>query len=346
MTDAQVHGTRLPLPGPIGRVASRAYLWELGRRNRRFDRGVGVETLAVPVVSVGNLSVGGTGKTPMVRLVCAWLMEAGATPCIAMRGYRAGADGSDEARAYQEELDGVAVVAQPDRAAGVRALMERGTRVDAVVLDDGFQHRRLARQVDIVLLDATRDPFADRALPAGWLRELPGALGRAHAVVVTHAEQAGKGVVDAMIGAALSVNPGLVVAVAEHAWAGLGLVRTGEADGRAPVDWLRGRLAVAVCAIGNPGAFLEQAERAIGGPVAGRVVLRDHAEYDERAVRRIVAALERSGADVVLTTGKDLVKLRRQAGTLGVPIAAVDLRMVLTRGEAELRALVLGCLRA
>jgi len=325
-------------------VASRAYLWELGRRNRRFDRGVGVERLPVPVISIGNLSVGGTGKTPMVRLVCAWLIERGVRPCIAMRGYRAGPAGSDEAREFEQSLPGVAVVAQADRAAGVRTLIDAGVSIDAVVLDDGFQHRRVARDVDIVLLDATRDPFADRALPAGWLRELPGALRRAHAVVVTHAEQAGPDSVEAILAAARRVNPELVAAAASHAWTGVRVVRAGEVDRTEPVEWLDGRTVVAVCGIGNPGAFLAQAERAVGRGAGGRVVLRDHAEYDGRAVQRIVDEVRGCGAELVLTTGKDLVKLRAHAGALGVPIAAADLRMALSEGEAPLRGLVIGAL--
>lgn len=341
MPESRTHHRRPPLPGPLGTVVSRAYAWELERRNRRFDRGVGVERLPVPVVSIGNLSVGGTGKTPMVRLVCEWILEAGYKPCIAMRGYRAGPAGSDEAREYEQGLPGVAIVARPDRAAGVRTLTGKGTAIDAVVLDDGFQHRQLARDVDIVLLDATRDPFADRALPAGWLRELPTALSRAHAVVVTHAEQVSEGVTDAMIAAAQRINPALVVAVASHVWASVRVVRAGEADRSEPVAWLNGKSVVTVCGIGNPEAFLSQAERAVGGRPAGCVVLKDHAEYDGRIVRRIVDEVRGPGADLVLTTGKDLVKLRDHAEAIGVPIAAVGLRMVVSQGEQALRALVL-----
>lgn len=319
------------------------YRAELGRRSRRFDRGVGVERLPVPVISVGNLSVGGTGKTPMVRRVCAWLSDAGARPCVAMRGYKSAGGGSDEEREYAQTLPGVPVVAQPDRAAGVRALLETpgGASIGAVILDDGFQHRRLARDLDIVLLDATRDPFVDRALPAGWLRELPDALVRAHAVVVTHAERATPERAEAMLSRARAINGALVCAVASHVWTGLTIVDDSGGAKLTGLDWLRARPVVAACAIGNPDAFIARAAEAIGAAPVACVVLRDHAAYDDRQVREIAAAVRSAGAQAVLTTHKDLVKLRARAPALGVPVAAADLGLVFARGEADLRRLVL-----
>jgi tetraacyldisaccharide 4'-kinase len=332
-----------PLPGILGKALSRIYLAELGRRSRRFDRGIGVDRLDLPVISIGNLSVGGTGKTPMVRQVCQWLIDAGHKPCIAMRGYKAGAEGSDEQREYRDTLPDVPIVAQPDRAVGVRTLMNtpEGTNIDTIVLDDGFQHRQLARDLDIVLLDATRDPFMDRALPAGWLRELPGALARAHAVVVTHAELVDESAVESMIASARAVNPDLICAAAAHEWAGFVVVADNEPDRIEPTDWLTGRAVVAACAIGNPGAFLAAAREAIGSPPAAEVVLRDHDRYAPAAIDRIAAEVRRTSAKAILTTGKDLVKLRQHADSLAVPIAAARLQLSLARAENELRHAVL-----
>jgi len=336
-----------PLPGILGKSLSRIYLAELGRRSRRFDRGTGVEQLDLPVISVGNLSVGGTGKTPMVRQICNWLVEAGHKPCIAMRGYKAGAEGSDEQREYRESLPGVPIVAQPDRATGVRTLMNtpEGQAIDAVVLDDGFQHRQLARDLDIVLLDATRNPFMDRALPAGWLRELPGALVRAHAIVVTHAELVDEAAIESIFASAQAINPDLICAAATHSWDGFQIVSHNEVEHTEPMDWLSGQAVVAVCAIGNPDAFLAAARKAIGAPPAGKVVLRDHDRYDRGTIDQIAAEVRRTRAQTIVTTGKDLVKLRPHAESLGVPIVAARLHLSLVCAKDAFHDAVLAAVR-
>lgn len=197
-----------PVPSWLGTIGEPLYRAAIGRRNRAFDAGKGVTKVELPVISIGNLSVGGTGKTPMVMHVLTLLLEAGLRPCVAMRGYRAKhrptrsqpmliidqarmpAHDSDEADEYRRVFPDVPVIAQPDRLAGIRRLLDEPFQptVDCVVLDDGFQHRRIARDLDVVLIDASRSPFVDRLLPRGWLREPVESLKRAHAVVITHAE--------------------------------------------------------------------------------------------------------------------------------------------------------------
>ncbi|MBL8756996.1 MAG: tetraacyldisaccharide 4'-kinase, partial [Phycisphaerae bacterium] len=180
---------RGPAPGWLGVPLARVYGAVVGWRNARFDRGVGVTRVGVPVVSVGNVSVGGTGKTPMVMWLARRLMERGERPAIALRGYKGGRGGagSDEATEFRRWLPEVPLAVGGDRVATIGALRgsAEGARVSCVLLDDGFQHRRLHRDLDVVLVDATRDPFADRLLPAGWLREPVEGLKRAGAVVLT-----------------------------------------------------------------------------------------------------------------------------------------------------------------
>ncbi len=337
-----------PLPGFIGKAFSRLYLTELGRRNRRFDRGIGVTQLDRPVISVGNLSVGGTGKTPMVRRVCEWLVDADIKPCIGMRGYRAGPEGSDEAREYRETLPGVPIVAQADRKTGLQRLFhsDEGTGVRAVVLDDGFQHRQLARDLDIVLLDATRSPFDDDALPAGWLRERPTALSRAHAIVVTHAERVSPPTVERLLEETRDVNAALLCAVAQHDWSGLRVVECSAAERDEPISWLTGQSCLAVCGLGNPEPFLATAEESAGGHLAGRLVLCDHATIDQAQANRIKQLARTTEASAIVTTGKDLVKMRKWASTIGVPIAAAKLELTLTSGGQALRDAVLAAARS
>jgi tetraacyldisaccharide 4'-kinase len=338
------------MPGPLATALlaplSRLYGQELARRNARFDRGLGVVRFDRPVLSVGNLSVGGTGKTPMVALLVRHLGTLGHRPCIAMRGYGASrrVDGlSDEAGAYAAELPGVPVVARPDRAEGLIELFadEAGQSVDAVVLDDGFQHRRIARELDVVLLDATRPATGDALLPLGRLREPMAALARAQAVVVTHAEAAGPGVVRALAEAALRVNPTLHTAAAEHAWAGLAVHPAGQAGSAAgqdePVSWLARRRVLPVCAIGNPGPFVE-AVRRHAGAVLGPLILRDHDPYAPGAVRRLIRAAD--GAEAVVTTAKDWAKLGRlDPSVWACPVAVPRLELRLTDGGPGLLAL-------
>ena len=169
---------------PVYGVGARGrnLIFDLGlRRPKRLDR---------PVISVGNLTVGGTGKTPMVlELVCR-LKAMGQQPAVLMRGYGACSMGSDEATLLSEQA-AVPVVAQADRSAAGSALLAKQPQVSLFVLDDAFQHRQLHRDLNLLLIDAT-EPFGfRRLLPRGLLREPVRGARRADAVIVTHAEQVG-----------------------------------------------------------------------------------------------------------------------------------------------------------
>ena len=180
--------------GPVAAAARGAlaglavpYAWAVGARNAAFDRGLlPTARAAVPVVSVGNLTLGGTGKTPLVAWVARTVASRGLRPAIVSRGYGARrGERSDEAAELGLLLPGVPHLADRDRVAAAAAAATAGAEV--VVLDDGFQHRRLARDLDIVAIDAT-DPFgSDRIFPRGLLREPLAGLGRAGAVVLTRA---------------------------------------------------------------------------------------------------------------------------------------------------------------
>lgn len=291
----------------IGRLLEPAYRAVVRARNRAFDQGNGVTRFDVPVISVGNLSVGGTGKTPTVRLIVERLRTRCVTPAIAMRGYKAnpGTMGDEEAE-YREALGEIAIIAQPDRVAGIGALLHSRDDIGAIVLDDGFQHRAVARDLDLVLLDATRSPFTDRCLPAGWLREPVSSLGRAGFALVT---RAGVGDVDGLERDLQCSFPALPLARAEHAWSTL-LPGDGSEH---PIEWLRDRHAIVACAIGHPSAFVEQCERA-GCAVEDVVVKPDHHAWTPGEVHRLEhEAIAFDG--VVLTTGKDWVKMREHART-------------------------------
>ncbi len=296
-----------PLPGPIAVPVSWLYEAVVRRRNARFDLGERVERMPVPVVSVGNLSVGGTGKTPMVMWAVRALHARGVHAAIAMRGYGAKRSvRSDEHDEYLERLWDLRtpVAADPKRAEAIRALLERDPTVRAVVLDDGFQHRFVARDVDLVLIDATRSPFEDHCLPAGWLREPTDSLARAHGIILTRVDQASERDVAALRDAIARVAGRASVGGAFTRWEAL---ETPAGD--VPGEALAGRRVHVVCAIGNPDAFVAQA-RGKGAIVNSVDARRDHARYTSEWTRAMLVRARERRCDLVLTTGKDWVKMR------------------------------------
>lgn len=320
------------LPGWFTRPLSHLYGAEVGRRNARFDRGLGVTRLDRRVISVGNLSAGGTGKTPMVRWVVGELLRLGHHPAIAMRGYGAGRDGmSDEAAEHADALPDIPIVAQPDRISGLRSLFEtdRGRAVDSVVLDDGFQHRQIARDLDIVLVDATRPFFRDALLPTGFLREPGSSLGRAGAVVLTRAERLREDDLRVVMSRcrAMVAGPSVPVVAAEMRWDRVHVY--GSSPGTEPVSVLRGKRLIVLSAIGNPSAF-EQAVIQAQVEVADRLMLPDHAKFDAGVIRDLSNLVASSRAAGIVTTMKDWVKLRRtdvvaRVGQVFVPEISVEL---------------------
>ena len=339
-----------PLPPalrPLAPLAERVYARVVGKRNANFDArskgsllfpgGLSV-TLDRPVISIGNLSVGGTGKTPAVQLVCRWLIEAGHHPAIAMRGYASRHGVSDEAELHRAALPGVPLAVGPNRLERLLTLFAspEGQQVDVVVLDDGFQHRRVARQLDIVLIDATQDPLTQRLLPAGWLREPVQSLERAHAVILTHADRAQPSDATRLQAELGRRFPHLAIARAEHAWRELSVF-----DGRdtaRPASWLKGRRYALACAIGKPEAFIAQATNVLGPP-ATTITLRDHDPYKPATIARLVRAAE--GMDALLVTEKDWAKLVHARVQWPCPVARPVLELRITNENEPLRALVL-----
>ena len=328
----------------------------VARRTARFDRGLGVVTIDRPVISVGNLSVGGTGKTPVVTRILDILLELGRRPCVATRGYGRGShrgDHADEVMVYRERFPDVPILARPDR---VEAILEHfhgdaGSATDVVVLDDGFQHRRLARQMDMVLLDVVRPFDRDRLLPAGWLREPPESLSRATHVLFTHADCAAPADLERMRARVRALSSAANLGHAEHRWADL-QVHSPEESSALPQDrslsncgisWLRGRRTVAVCGIGQPESFLRTAREATGESVHP-VVLADHAAYnaaDLARIRRGFADLSHeassAGHPALLTTAKDWVKLRDHLDALPpCTVAVPTLSLHITGADTNL----------
>jgi tetraacyldisaccharide 4'-kinase len=302
-------------------VALRGAAWAAGLLRAR--------EAARPVISVGNLTAGGTGKTPAVEYLAAALERMGRKPAVLCRGYGAKTPSgrSDEVEAI---AGGVPVFADPDRDAAARRAA--GAGADCLLLDDGFQHRALARDLDVLLVDAL-DPWGGgRLLPAGFLREPIRAARRAHAVILTRADAAGKNALDAAEARLRKAGAGAPVFHARHAPESL----MGDVEG--PAALLGGRRVFLLSGVGNPRGFRETA-RALGAETAGEAAFPDHHAYVERDLRDVGEEARSAGAEWVLTTTKDWVKVQHLPRP-GLPVTALRIRFeLLDRGE-EFLALV------
>lgn len=311
-------------------------------KNARFDRGIGVRRLPRPVVSVGNITTGGTGKTPVVRWLCERLRKAGERPAVLMRGYGARNGERGDEQAMLEGLlnqggssPAVIVRAEADRYAGGVAVLAARADVSVFVMDDGFQHRRLGRDFDLVLLDAS-EPFGfGRVLPRGLLREPLGGLRRADAVLVTRADQ---GDVEAIVRRVREFNAVAPVLRCMHAHVGF---RSSE-DVRHRADALSGMRVFLFAGIGNPAGFGRQYPRH-----AGHLWFGDHWDYGREDLERIQAEAKRAGAEVIVTTEKDWVKIAPLVEVgVGIPIWRAELAVRFAgEDEPKLLELIRGCLK-
>lgn len=309
------------------RVPAALYGVALALRSCAFDLGLArAARSAVPVVSVGNLTTGGTGKTPFVLLLAREFERRGVRPAVVARGFGAQVEGlNDEGAELATRLPGLIQEQHEDRVHAARRAVERGA--GAIVLDDGFQHRRLARDLDLVLVDAT-NPWGLRAtralLPRGLLREPLGALQRADLLVLTRVDQAAPAALEALRAELLRLAPGVGQLACVHA--AEALVDEGGAD--LGLGWLEGRAVCAASALGNPAAFESALER-LGARLVRRVRRPDHHDW----AREDRAALD-AGAPVVCS-GKDARKLAR----IGVEakVLLVSARLVEGAGVLEAR---------
>ena len=329
-----------PLPAfllPVTVPASWLYGIAIAARNRRYDRGAGVQRVGVPVISVGNIVAGGAGKSPFVRWLGRLLMDHGHRPVIAMRGYRTPRDGvSDEQSEHEQLLPQIDVLAQPDRLAALRRYLPQHPDVDCVLLDDGFQHRRLHRDLDLVLIDSQGAGPAARLLPAGYLREPASSLRRADAVIITRAAS-----VDPMLAERIASRHGRPpLAWTRHIWKGLTLYEQKTPERTVSVDWLAGKRVLAMLGVARPEAILGQLADA-GATVAVNVPVGDHEQYTAAALERVRRRAD--GLDAVVLTGKDWVKVRRliDLDAWPAPLLVPDLTIEVFDGAAALEDLVL-----
>jgi tetraacyldisaccharide 4'-kinase len=275
--------------------ASWAYAGVTALRNRLYDSGT-LESCqpALPVLAVGNLSVGGTGKTPVAAWAAARLLEAGARPAIVLRGY-----GGDEPLVHQRLNPGAVVVADADRLRGVERARAEGA--DCAILDDAFQHRRIRRTEDWLLVAAEQWRPGQRCLPAGPLRESVAAVARASLIVVTR-KSSPREQAERVATELAAAGAGAPLAIAHLAPDGLRRVR---GDSFAPLTRLNGARVLAIAAIGAPSEFFAQL-RAHGARV-DEAAYRDHHAFEGRDVQSLTT--RGAAHELIVCTLKDAVKL-------------------------------------
>jgi len=291
--------------GVRGRIWLYAHKWLKRRR------------LKAPVISVGNLTVGGTGKTPVVIWLAEKFLADGKRVAILSRGYRGANGTSDEIELMKFRLRGrVSFGVGKDRFVEGHRL-ESQQPIDVFLLDDGFQHLQLARDLNILLMDASRPLANESLLPAGSLREPVTAMSRANVIIFTRAEAA-SGTLEAI----RKLNQYPVFAASTRL---LGFRRFGGDAVLLPASEIGVGPFFAFCGLGNPDAFLRDL-RTWELPICGQMIFPDHHRYADRDIKEITKAAKTSGANAWVITEKDAQNLAG-LNIVEVPvyIAVIDL---------------------
>ncbi len=340
LVSGRQRGARATLLRGLLRVAETPYSLAMRLRNWRYDAGRAKIYLAsVPVVSVGNLTLGGTGKTPLVEWLARWFRARGMRVTLISRGYGAEAAArNDEALELEQRLPDVPHLQNADRVAAAQTAVEEFD-CQLILLDDAFQHRRLARDLDIVLLDAL-EPFGfAHVFPRGTLREPIDGLRRAHVVALSRADMLSAEERSRIRESAGHYAPQAAWIETIHAPQRL-LSSSGAERG---IETLHSTKVASFCGIGNPAGFRHTLTRC-GCDVIAMREFADHHAYQRADVESLgewagdLAASE--GITAVLCTHKDLVKLSiDELG--GVPLWAVVIGLEITSGQSDLEARLL-----
>jgi tetraacyldisaccharide 4'-kinase len=314
--------------------ASKLYGVGVSIRTRLYAHGLlKQKRLKAAVISIGNLSVGGTCKTPLVMWLAEKLLEQGHRVAILTRGYRGTAGSSDEVALMRSRSQNRVIFGVGKNRFAEGQHIESRQAIDIFLLDDGFQHLQLGRDLDIVLIDASR-PVAQPLLPAGPMREPLSALTRAGIIIFTRTENTA-GAKEAI--QRLSNLP--IFSASTHL---LGFRRIGSEDSLYTIAGLGSGPFFAFCGIGNPEAFERDLQR-WGIMPAGHMFFADHHRYTLEDVQAIETAAAQLGAKSLLTTEKDFWNL--QDVHFGVPIFVSIIDMEIS-GETEFLAAISGALQA
>ncbi len=336
MISGQRQDWRARILKPFLWLLSLLYQVAIVLRNRMFDwRFRSIEKVAVPVISLGNLTTGGTGKTPMVAYLTQHFQRQSVKVALLSRGYRSlPGEVNDEKLLLDRLCPDIPHYQNPDRCLSATKAIAAGGEL--LILDDGFQHRRLARNLDIVLIDAVCPWGFGYLLPRGLLREPKSSLQRADFVILTRSDQCSKTELDRLtteISKHVSEDR-----IAHAVFRPQGLVNVkGETQS---LESVAGKTAVAFCAIGNPEGFRRTLENT-GFPMSDLQIFPDHHHYTRNELNQIGLHASRVSAELILTTCKDLVKISEQKLS-DIPVWAVEIGVEITMGAEDLEGILRG----
>jgi len=323
-------------------------------RNLLFDRDIfHTEQVGAPVISVGNISAGGTGKTPIVESIAKTFAEKGIKAGIISRGYKRSTRGlivvsdgkslkvtadesGDEPYQLAMHLPQTVIVVDEQRVRGARYAVN-SLGVLAIILDDGFQHRAIHRNLDIVVIDASRSPFSMNMLPAGYRRDTYGSLGRAHVVLLTKVKQTTS--VDRLEERIRKFSDAKIFTSTFSVAA----FRRAKTKFSVNLESVKGKKAVAFCGIGQPESFRTSLEE-IGVHVVSLMPFDDHHSYSRSDLVRVAAEQEKLSAEYIVTTEKDMARLSGSASGDFLeknPVFYIEMKTDIHR-QKEWDAMVLG----
>ncbi len=284
--------------------------------------------LPLPVISIGNITTGGTGKTPLIEFLAKFLGERGKKVAIISRGYASFNGTNDESIEFNERLPEVPVLLGKDRLASARLAMEE-FHPQCLLLDDGFQHWKLARDLDIVVIDSL-EPFGNgNLLPAGLLREPLSSLRRAGLFVLSRTNLCTLEKLQAIKSYLTDLNNTAPIIETVHQ----PLHLEDMSGNRVETSYLKGKKIFAFCGLGNPASF-EKTLHLLGFNVVGLKSFPDHHRYTPLEEMELITEAKRQGTDFIITTCKDRVKLQHK----NWPVSLLSLRieMRITKGREAL----------
>ena len=321
----------------ILRVFSLIYTLVIRLRNLGFFlRILRSRKVQAKVISIGNITTGGTGKTPIVMWLARMVAQKNLKVAILTRGYasKAGALG-DEPAMLARNCPQASVIVNSNRYKGaLKAIKEQGCKV--LIMDDGFQHRKLKRDLDIIAIDATCAFGYNKMLPAGLLREPAKALKRAHAVIITRYDQVSTETILQIRNKIKKINSKLVICNATHEQTYAKMFK----GKKYTIPELREKKIYAFCGIGNPQAFFNKLS-SNGLNIVGEKIFNDHHNFNPEDMQKIVKKAKNAEADIILSTQKDWIKAAMLALKFeDIEYGFIDIELKITDGCHELHNLI------
>jgi tetraacyldisaccharide 4'-kinase len=319
-------------------AAAKSYTAIIALRNLAYSKGwLKVHTAGAAVISIGNITVGGTGKTPLVIWLCKFLQQKEIQCAVLTRGYKTRTQTrvtSDEPAILAESCPQAKIIVNPNRLeAAAEAVSNLGAKV--LIMDDGFQHRRLHRDLDIVTIDGTCPFGYGKMLPAGLLREPVASLKRADAAVLTRCDQISQSKLCQIEKELQLINPDMIIAKSIHN----PICVKSLAGEKIAIKQLKDKKIFAFCGIGNPDAFLNTIKNT-GANLVSSKIYNDHHHYTDSDIDDIYDQANRLGADLILSTQKDHTQYAIRNTQYEIPFAYLAVEIKFIAGEDKLKQLI------